>query len=176
MMAKRPPSHTLPKPYQIDQLGCGHAEALVRFYNSLSAESKRTFRPLGTETDLATCQAICAANNADTPSRHDLVVTHDQDIVGWCFLWDIDKASPQLGLGIADEHQRRGLGRFLISTLLDWARGYRVKRIDLIAVKDNAPALRLYESCGFRVTGELHDERDGLDYYEMTAQLSNHLG
>jgi RimJ/RimL family protein N-acetyltransferase len=145
----------------------------MRYYNGLSVESKRTFRPLGTETDLTTARAICRANHDERPERYDLVVMHGDEIAGWCFVWDLDKESPQLGLGIADAHQQRGLGRCLITALLDWARRQALTRIGLIAVEDNVAALRLYESCGFRITGRRHDERDGLDYHEMTVDLTN---
>lgn len=140
---------------------------MQRFYRALSPASKRTFRPIGVEADLATCLSICELNAANPAERYDLFVWHDDAIVGWGFLWDIRTEKPSLGLGVADTHQRKGVGRALMSALMQWAADQTLPEVHLIAVRDNAPAIRLYQSFGFRITGERHDERDGLWYHEM---------
>lgn len=55
-----------------------------------------------------------------------------------------------LGIGIAPEWQRRGIGRRMIERLLDWADNWGgVLRIELHVHADNVGAKRLYESLGF---------------------------
>ncbi len=55
-----------------------------------------------------------------------------------------------LGIAIAQEYQGRGLGRRLITRLLDWADNWGgVLRIELHVHADNDRARALYESLGF---------------------------
>lgn len=50
----------------------------------------------------------------------------------------------------------RGLGRPLVGAVLDVAREAGLARVTLGVRDDNAPALRVYSSLGFRDTGEEH--------------------
>ncbi|MEL6765708.1 MAG: GNAT family N-acetyltransferase [Pseudomonadota bacterium] len=54
-------------------------------------------------------------------------------------------------------HQRRGIGRVLLTLVIDWATRFtpRPESIALGVVQENAPAIALYESMGFRATGEI---------------------
>lgn len=170
--ADPPDSPALPAGYRVCPLDATMADALMRFYNGLSTESKRTFRPLGAQTDLTTCRGICNANTLTRPDRYDRVVLHGDVIVGWGFLWDLQTDRPQLGLGIADAHQGKGVGKTLMGAVLAWARQQCIRTIGLIAVEDNAAALGLYRSFGFAITGQQVDERDGLTYHRMTVDLA----
>ena len=59
-----------------------------------------------------------------------------------------------LGIGIAPEWQRRGLGRQLMDRLLDWADQWGgVLRIELWVHVDNERAIALYRSLGFEEEG-----------------------
>jgi len=146
------------------------ADALMRFYNGLSSPSKRTFHPLGPLTDRATCEQIAGDNAAGDAGRYDLIVQHGEQIVGWCFICGLNK-EPSLGLGIADAHQGRKLGRALVSAVMHWARARRLPAVHLTVVHDNAAARRLYESFGFVVRGEHLSEEDGLSYCHMTTEV-----
>ena len=55
-----------------------------------------------------------------------------------------------LGIALAQEYQGRGLGRRLITRLLDWADNWGgVLRVELHVHADNDRARALYESLGF---------------------------
>ena len=60
-------------------------------------------------------------------------------------------------LFVDPDHQRCGLGRHLLGTLL--ARGVRPATLQVFAL--NAPARRLYEGFGFRPAGEWWNHQDG---------------
>ncbi len=61
-----------------------------------------------------------------------------------------------LGIVIAQEWQGRGVGRRLISRLLDWADNWAgVLRVELVVHADNARAIALYRSLGFVEEGRL---------------------
>lgn len=64
-----------------------------------------------------------------------------------------------LGLGICRDFWRQGLGRALVSTLLDWADSRGIVRTDLEVVETNTGAIHLYESLGFEHEGRLRCRR-----------------
>ena len=60
----------------------------------------------------------------------------------------------EFGISVARECQGVGLGRVLLTLLVEWARsGGVVRKIDLLVRVDNARAIALYESFGFVVEG-----------------------
>lgn len=72
-----------------------------------------------------------------------------------------------LGMGVDRDDWRRGIGGALLDKALDWARKNPVvSRITLKVFTDNAPAIQLYQSRGFKRDGELLSEVvfDGSDY------------
>jgi putative acetyltransferase len=68
-----------------------------------------------------------------------------------------------LGLMVAAEHRRRGIGRTLLEEAVAWARVSGVDKLELHVFPWNRPALRLYESFGFQREGyrTAHYEREG---------------
>lgn len=149
----------------------GDAPALLAFYNGLSRASIRTFRPLGEATTLEVCERIVAENDPARRLRYDFVACDEDAIIGWGFLARLDGEAPSFGLGIADAHQGRGLGKALIDRVLAWAQANRIARVRLVVVKDNARAVCLYESRGFVTHGEFIDDKDKLPYLRQVAEL-----
>jgi ribosomal-protein-alanine N-acetyltransferase len=54
---------------------------------------------------------------------------------------------------VPPETRRQGIGRMLVHTILAWARNLGASEMRLEVRESNAPALRLYEACGFVVAG-----------------------
>ena len=67
-----------------------------------------------------------------------------------------------LGLIVSAAHRRRGIGRRLLETAVDWARESGIRKLELHVFPHNAPAIALYESFGFRQEGyrRAHYRRD----------------
>jgi RimJ/RimL family protein N-acetyltransferase len=59
-----------------------------------------------------------------------------------------------LGLMVARDHRRRGIGLALMEAAEDWARGVGVRKLELHVFPHNTPAIALYEKLGY--------EREGL--------------
>lgn len=59
------------------------------------------------------------------------------------------------GFGVVPAWRRRGLGRRLMSALLERARGCGLRSLSLEVLAGNDAALRLYEGAGMRVTRDL---------------------
>ena len=65
-----------------------------------------------------------------------------------------------LGLMVAAEYRRRGIGRSLLATAVEWARAADVRKLELHVFPWNEPAIRLYEEFGFEREG-VRRRRDG---------------
>ncbi|MFB9834870.1 GNAT family N-acetyltransferase [Actinoallomurus acaciae] len=59
-----------------------------------------------------------------------------------------------VGMWVTPEARGRGVGRYLIETVADWARDQGLRELTLWVAEPNAPARALYESCGFHPSGD----------------------
>lgn len=95
-----------------------------------------------------------------------VVLEHDRVLTGFV---TIDRATGYLDqLVVAPEHWHRGLGCILI----DEAKRLSPDGVDLHVNKDNARAIRLYEKCGFAISGEDVNPHSGAPVYTMTWRPS----
>lgn len=110
---------------------------------------------------------------ADWP--HFIAIKADS-VVGWCDIIPAWAYAVQhrgtLGMGILPEYRCRGIGRRLLSACLEKARRKGISRVELEVRADNAPAIHLYESCGFiREINLKHALRMDGKYYDA-VQMS----
>jgi ribosomal-protein-alanine N-acetyltransferase len=91
---------------------------------------------------------------AERTSRHYVVAADADDVVGYAGLcvYSIDQAYVQT-IGVDGGHQGVGIGRALLRALLAEADGRGCRHVDLEVRADNARAIGLYESHGFRPVG-----------------------
>jgi RimJ/RimL family protein N-acetyltransferase len=70
-----------------------------------------------------------------------------------------------LGLMVAADHRRRGIGTALLDEAVRWAQTAGVRKLELHVFPWNEPALKLYESFGFEREGlrRRHYAREGED-------------
>lgn len=75
----------------------------------------------------------------------------DERVVGYGLLrgWDQGYEVPSLGIAVAPDARRRGVGRVLMQRLHEAARARGARRVRLRVHAENAPAIRLYESLGY---------------------------
>jgi RimJ/RimL family protein N-acetyltransferase len=59
----------------------------------------------------------------------------------------------RLGMGVRSEWRRQGIGRRMLDACLSLARNSGIEKVELEVFSDNLGAVRLYESCGFRLEG-----------------------
>jgi len=66
-----------------------------------------------------------------------------------------DDPRPELvGMFVRPEARGLGIGAALVNAVVDWARKRQATALCLWVTASNAPAVALYEKCGFRRTGE----------------------
>jgi GNAT superfamily N-acetyltransferase len=73
------------------------------------------------------------------------------EVVGTCAAIRSDAGTVELAkLAVAERARGRGLGRRLSEAVVAWARAAGARKVVLVSSTKLAPALRLYESMGFR--------------------------
>ncbi len=96
------------------------------------------------------------------------------DVVGYAGLWFDGEDAQVMTIGVAAEHQGRGVGHLLMSWLLDRARELGARSVLLEVRVDNEPALALYERFGFVRTGRRRGyyQPENADAWTMRVELT----
>ena len=100
----------------------------------------------------------------DEPDDVAVAVRVDGEIVGaaWARVMDdyghLYDSVPSLAISLLPEYRGMGLGKRLLSGLLDELRGAGHDRVTLAVQKGNRAACGLYTGLGFETVGENHEE------------------
>jgi ribosomal protein S18 acetylase RimI-like enzyme len=90
------------------------------------------------------------------------------------FLDENDSTRAQLiSMWTAPTHRQQGIGRLLISEILNWARLRKAHTLLLMVTSNNQPAIHFYERLGFTRTGrtEPYPNDPAVIEYEMSAPV-----
>ena len=77
---------------------------------------------------------------------------HHRDVIGFSLFRIVADECELLLLGVLADHQRRGIGRQLLTDFLEHARSDGVARVHL-EVRDGNPAVEMYRNAGFSAVG-----------------------
>jgi RimJ/RimL family protein N-acetyltransferase len=97
-----------------------------------------------------------------------LALASDGTVMGWCDIFRMPQPGfthcGRLGMGVAREYRRHGLGRQLLLTAIEKAGQIGLTRIELDVFASNRAAIHLYETAGFAHEGVKRGAReiDGL--------------
>ena len=81
------------------------------------------------------------------------VLREAEHVIGYVCLWEIGDEVHVTNIAVHPESRRRGLGRTLLSSILDDARQRRLRVVGLEVRPSNHEALGMYDSFGFKVVG-----------------------
>lgn len=114
----------------------------------------------------------------NAPARTYLVWDEEGDIRAYGGFWFNGEDAELLTLGVALAVRRRGLGRTLLSELIEQARKQGANRMFLEVRVDNDPALNLYRDMGFQQIGlrRRYYQPEGVDAYTMVKDLTERIG
>jgi RimJ/RimL family protein N-acetyltransferase len=74
------------------------------------------------------------------------------DVVGHCFLAGDNPGSAELAVFVRQDSRRKGVGAALLRAALKCGNAIGLRRVWSMTAPDNVAALRLQQSCGFRIT------------------------
>ena len=147
---------------QIREAGELDAASLAGIYNQGIADRGATF-----ETELRTA-ADLAAKLAERERYPLLVITEEDAVLGWAGLSTYRARACYAGIAefsiyLDRRARRRGLGRQLLTALIDVARERGYWKLVSRIFPSNAASRALCRSCGFREVGvyEKHGRLDG---------------
>ncbi|GAC1576211.1 MAG: GNAT family N-acetyltransferase [Candidatus Dormibacteria bacterium] len=99
----------------------------------------------------------------------------DEEAVGIAGLFDEGDGSAQVvSVWVRPEHRGRGVARALTTAAMDFAAAAGIVRLTLWVTDGNAAARRLYDSMGFRPTGNRQPlpSQPTLDEHEMAVHVA----
>ncbi|QVL46138.1 MAG: ribosomal protein S18-alanine N-acetyltransferase [Methylophilaceae bacterium] len=88
--------------------------------------------------------------NDSLKSRHDAwVLTQQDEVVGYALMMIVLDEAHLLNISVAKPHQQQGLGRMLLTHMIDRARALDTLNMFLEVRASNIAAITLYEDVGF---------------------------
>lgn len=110
------------------------------------------------------------------PISHFFVVTDGAVLAGYGGYWLAGDEASIVNMAVHPQYRSRGVGRRILSFLLDDARARGARTAVLDVRKNNTPARCLYESSGFHVCGERARYYGSEDAILMTRDLAAPAG
>ena len=96
-------------------------------------------------------------------------------LLGLCSSWLILDELHITSIAVDPIHQRKGLGKFLLSDLIKRSSLLQTNRIYLEVKDTNEPAKAFYKSMGFKIQGNRPNfYKDGSDAILFSKQIKNH--
>lgn len=89
----------------------------------------------------------------NTPDHHFRLCEHHNQTLGYLWFSLEDGAAYLMDLLLLPAHQGQGLGKQVMQCLVKELQTSGVNELELRVAQDNPRAIRLYEQCGFRITG-----------------------
>lgn len=89
----------------------------------------------------------------ETPNHIYLVAEEDENILGYCGLWEVAGEGQITNVCVAPEHRGKAVATQMLEELLAHAKEMSVEATTLEVRISNEPARRLYEKLGFEEAG-----------------------
>lgn len=142
----------------IRELGRDDLAMVVEFFDQMAGDTRAMFN----RNDVNRVRAIEHLNRtADDGQVHFAATIKEPDgtekMVGYVFLWDIDKLIPWLGIAVREDWKGNHLGRRLLQHIDEWAGAKGYGGIMLTSVPANIRAHSLYARMGFEYFGVYPD-------------------
>ncbi|MBR4949240.1 MAG: ribosomal protein S18-alanine N-acetyltransferase [Clostridia bacterium] len=80
-----------------------------------------------------------------------------EEIMGYCGIVDVSKEGNISTFAVREDYRGKGIGKMLFQHIISYAKEQKMEFITLEVRKTNAPAIKIYESLGFKVLGVRKD-------------------
>lgn len=126
---------------------------------------------IGTEPGFDVAQRQSSILTSIEEGTSGVFVAAREDVVVGSLSVQVHHSVGSLGMMVARQHRRQGIGGRLLDEGLRWARESRLHKVDLGVWPHNAAAIALYRSRGFTIEGRLrrHYRRASGELWDMVA-------
>lgn len=143
---------------RIRVLGRADLPMVLDFFDQMAGDTRAMFN----RGDVNRLRAIEHLNRKNDDGQvHFAAVVPNEDgtekMVGYVFLWDIDRKIPWLGIAVREDWKGHHLGRRLLEHLDGWAKPKGYGGLMLTSVPANVRAHSLYTRMGFEYFGVYPD-------------------
>jgi len=150
----------LDKNLTIIQLGIMHLNACMEL-------DEKSLKGLWTKSqwskELTNSKRICLG----------IIDPQTKKLLGLCSAWIVIDELHITSIAVHPKHQRKGLGKFLVSDLIKRSKSLRINEIYLEVKETNEPAKAFYKSIGFKIEGTRSNlYKDGSDALIFKKQLN----
>lgn len=133
-------------------------QLVLEFFDQMAGDTRAMFN----RSDVNRIRVIkhLSAQKSDGQVHFAAVVNNSDGtevMVGYVFLWDIDKKIPWLGIAVREDWKGYHLGRRLLSYIDEWAKPKGYGGVMLTSVPANIRAHSLYARMGFEYMGSYPD-------------------
>ena len=103
-----------------------------------------------------------------------IIESENKKLLGLCSAWLVIDELQITFIAVHPRHQRKGLGRFLLSELIKRSKSLKTNHIYLEVKKNNEPAIAFYKSMGFKTVGNRSNfYKDGSDALLLNKETNN---
>jgi ribosomal protein S18 acetylase RimI-like enzyme len=127
------------------------AAGIIRLFSAVADERDS----IGTEPGFDVAQRQSSILTSIKEGANCLLVAAREDVLVGSLGLQVQHNVGSLGMMVACQHRRQGIGGRLLDESLHWARERRLHKVDLHVWPHNAAAIALYRSRGFTVEGRL---------------------
>ena len=103
-----------------------------------------------------------------------IIELESKKLLGICSAWLVIDELHITFIAVKPIHQRKGLGKFLLSDLIKRSKSLQTNHINLEVKNNNDPAKAFYKSMGFKTVGNRSDfYKDGCDALILNKEINN---
>tara|TARA_Y100001978_G_scaffold90905_1_gene81437 strand:+ start:704 stop:1171 length:468 start_codon:yes stop_codon:yes gene_type:complete len=101
-----------------------------------------------------------------------VIESESKKLLGLCSAWLVIDELHITFIAVYPTHQRKGLGKFLLSEIINYSKTLQTNHIYLEVKNNNEPAKALYKSMGFKPIGiRSNFYKDGSDAITLTKEI-----
>ena len=142
----------------------GDKQRVEDFFAQMSGEARFFFNANGYNQK----NAMRFFGEKGDPNTIRWLALSEGRMVGYVFLWDLDKKIVSLGVAVSEDFKGKKLGEKLINTAKDWCKENEKGGIILTTHPANTRAQMLYYKCGFRFMGTSNNYGEFLYLYNFS--------
>ncbi len=103
-----------------------------------------------------------------------IIEPETKNLLGLCSAWLVIDELHITSIAVDPIHQRKGLGKFLLSDLIKRSKSLQINHIYLEVKDNNEPAKAFYKSMGFKTVGNRSNfYKDGSDALILIKETNN---